>query len=426
MRASRTVRAFSFAALVALLGTGGVAAQVDGPVSTPPPQERPDVRTALLRSALTDPTVDAMIEDAARFAHREIGGSVTGRSGAFRSELLPTRADLIRRSRDLAEASSDSEEPIDLMLVSGGDSTATSAFANAYQGTLFVEIDQPIPCLTMDGARDPEGACEGGLGAVPPNLINVTFDTDQAAYLAGIVAASASRNDRLGVISGTPACASCNRTINGFVRGAQSVNPDIGIEIAYLADTDNYAAEGGETAAFGDSAAARTFARAFIDVYQPDIVLPVAGAASRGIIEAVCDTGERLAIGTDFDVAAAYPDLAECILASITKDWGYAVREPIFAWANDDLTPEWRLGLDDGRVALTDEWTRRPGLPGGLVERYLQAEGAILTNQIQTCPGACDAPVDVSAMGTLPVAPVAPVEPDAGEGAHASASPAPA
>jgi basic membrane lipoprotein Med (substrate-binding protein (PBP1-ABC) superfamily) len=220
----------------------------------------------------------------------------------------------------------------------------------------------------------------------------VDADSDQAAYLAGLVAASASREDRLGVISGTAGCADCNRTLAGFVEGARSVKPDIEIHLAYLSD------EGGASA-FGDRSSAATFTKAFVDVYQPDFVLALAGDASYGVIQAACDAG-ILAVGTDVDVANAYPELAGCVLGSITKDIEYAVREAIFAYANGAMSPEWRLGLADGHVALTDEWTRVPGLPVDLAKRYAEAEQDVITGRVETCPGDCGSPLAPASLAT--------------------------
>jgi basic membrane lipoprotein Med (substrate-binding protein (PBP1-ABC) superfamily) len=302
------------------------------------------------------------------------------------------------------------------MIMSGGDSQSTSNFANAFPATYFIDIDQPVPCLTPEQQFDPEGECLGGIAAIPGNQLSVGFDADQPAYLAGVIAASASRNDRLGIISATPRCSSCNRIIQGFARGARSIEPEIDIDIAYLADEASFDAEGGEAAAFGDVAAARTFARAFIDVYEPDVVLPVAGNASRGIVEAVCEKEGVLAVGTDHDVAAAYPDLGACVLASIVKDYEYAVREAVFAWARGDLSPVWRLGLDDDRTFVSDEWTRRPGLPVELPGRYADAAEGILTGRIGTCAADCELPFDPGA----PTGPVQPAQPTGPEDEQAA------
>ena len=151
-------------------------------------------------------------------------------------------------------------------------------------------------------------------------------------------------------------------------RSARSIKPEIDVRTAYLANS-------GEALGFGDPTSAKTFAKAFIDVFQPDVVLPLAGSGSRGIIEAACEAG-ILAVGTDYDVATASPELAECILTSVTKDIELAVREAIFSFANGTRASEWRLGLADGGVGVTDEWTRIPGLPVDLNERYSQAEQA--------------------------------------------------
>ena len=89
--------------------------------------------TAVLRSELTDPAVNAIIEDTASSAHEVIGGRLTPRGGRgespFRSELLPTRADLVRRARDLADEMQEAGDPVSIMLLSGGDSTASESTA---------------------------------------------------------------------------------------------------------------------------------------------------------------------------------------------------------------------------------------------------------------------------------------------------------
>jgi basic membrane lipoprotein Med (substrate-binding protein (PBP1-ABC) superfamily) len=413
MRARRTVRAFSLAAIAAVLSTSGISAQIDGPAATPRPLERPGATMAVLRNELADPALDRIIDETARFAF----GEIAGKPRDLQSELLPDSNALVLRARDLADGAQEKDEPITLMVLSGGNSDATSLFANATPSTMFIDIDQSRPCLTPDSPFAPTGQCAGGLEAVPVNQATVGFDADQPAYLAGILAASASRNDHLGIISGTPQCAACNRIIQGFVRGARSVKPEIAVDIAYLATEENFAAEGGPAAAFGDLAAARTLARAFIDVYQPDVILPVAGAASRGVIEAVCQSEGRLAVGTEIDVAAAYPDLAGCVLTSIVKDHEYAVQESVFAFANGDLRPEVRLGLDDDRAAVTDEWRRRSDLPPAAVDTYQRAYDGILTGQIPTCDANCEAPFDPAApMGQAVAAqPVTPLDPDEAE-----------
>jgi basic membrane lipoprotein Med (substrate-binding protein (PBP1-ABC) superfamily) len=392
MRGTPIVKVIGLAAALSLLTGSAVSAQLDEPIATAPPPQFEDLTMAIIQNDLTDPTIKSTITDTATFAFTEVGGTVSGKKAGLDTVSLPTTEDVVLAARDAGE------KGYDLVVISGGDGQGTVGFAKAYPETVFFDIDQPLPCVTGDGRADPSGTCAGGAGAIPFNYMAVDFDTDQAAYLAGVVAASASREDILGIISGTADCPDCNRTIEGFVLGARSVKPDIEIRQAYLADE-------GEAVAFGDPTSAKTFAKAFIDVYQPDVILPLTGSGSRGIIEAACEAG-ILAVGTDIDVSATHPELAECVLASITKDYPYAVRESVFSWANGELVPEWRLGLADGHVAVTDEWTRLAGLPVDLAERYAQAEQAVITGEVDTCPVDCGAPVDLA---SLPAA----AEPDA-------------
>ena len=96
---------------------------------------------------------------------------------------------------------------------------------------------------------------EGSGSAVPFNYTAVEYAVEDAAFLAGVVAARLSKSS-LGVISGYEGCPECERYVAGFINGARSVEPDIEIETAYLAD--------GEIEGFGDAANAKTFEPALI------------------------------------------------------------------------------------------------------------------------------------------------------------------
>ena len=377
MRGTLKARILSVAAALLLLTAGTATAQVREPVATPPPSQLPGIKTAVIQNATIDPNISAVIDQRSRFAHKEIGGRIGGKKSGYLAVTLPDPASVSVAASDLAQ------EGFDLAVISGGDSLATVGIARANPDMVFLDIDQPLPCVTQDGIGDPSGTCTGGELAIPRNYSAVDFAVDEAAYLAGVIAASASRRDLLGIISGTSECEECNRYIQGFALGAQSVKPEIAVQLAFLADE-------GDEAAFGDPVAAKTYAKAFIDVFEPEVVLPVAGAASRGIIEAACEAG-IYAVGTEIDVSAVHPELEECILTSVTKDFGYAVREAIFSVANGDYEPAREFGLADGHVAATDEWTRLPGLPVELSERYAAAEQAIVTGLVDTCPIGCGA-----------------------------------
>ena len=107
------------------------------------------------------------------------------------------------------------------------------------------------------------------------------------------------------------------------------------------------------------------------------------------MVEAVCDAGNVLAVGTGIDIAASDPVLAECVLTSITKDLAAAVTETTYAYARGESDTVVRYDLVDDRVAVT--WPRQT-LPVGTLELYDAARQGILTGQIDSCPGDCSAP----------------------------------
>ena len=371
MRRIPAATSVALAAALTLFAATVTIAQDGEPVPTPPPNRLEGVTTALIMSALTDPVANEIILNAGREAQQSIGG----RPRDLWTGTLERPENVAIAARDLAELD------YRIVVITGGDRQVSVGAANAFPNSEFLDIGQPLPCVTASGIADPSGTCDGGVADLPPNYSVSTFAVDQPAYLAGVIAASASREDRLGIIGGQPGCDECERAIEGFTLGARSVKPDIMIELAYLADDDV------ETA-FGDPATAMIFAEAFINVYSPDVIFPVAGGSSRGMIEAACDA-DILAVGFGLDVSNAQPALARCILTSVTRDLAMAVREAIFSVANESTPPQVVLGLANRGVGLTEEWRGLPSLPSGTPGLFEEAQQAILSGFLDTCPTTC-------------------------------------
>ena len=391
MERYRMPRAMALALTSVLLVSSGAAAQSDEePASTPPPDFLPYGRnlvSAVLIGNLEDPREAEAVVQAVLAAHDEHGGNTRLCDGAqissrcVISERFDRPADVGARLEDLTSREAGAVPQV--AVVFGGDGQATVGEARLNGSTVFLDIDQPVPCVTESGVPDPSGTCTGGADGLPFNYSAVTFAVDEAAYLAGIVAASASRTGRLGVISGMPTCDECHRTIEGFTLGARSVSPSIQVDVAFLSDAD-------EEAAYGDLAMARSFAEAFINVYQPEVLLPIAGASSRGIIEAACEAG-ILVVGTGTDVSVTYPNLAGCVLTSVVKDYDQAVKDTMLSF-QDTVLPQRVMDLANGGVDLRagdGDWTQQPNLRGDLTARVQSAREAIAAGIVDTCPTLC-------------------------------------
>src|SRR5690348_15779260 len=71
-----------------------------------------------------------------------------------------------------------------------------------------------------------------------PNLAGMTFGFADASYLAGMLAASVTKSNKLGVIGGTE-LPPVVESFKGFEQGAHSVNPAIKVVSSYIGNWDD-------------------------------------------------------------------------------------------------------------------------------------------------------------------------------------------
>jgi basic membrane protein A and related proteins len=196
----------------------------------------------------------------------------------------------------------------------------------------FVGVDQSPVCVDPEGNPDSKFECKGDAKALLPNYTSLYFAEDQAGYLAGIVAAYASKNNSIGAIGGTTLCAPCVRYIQGYELGAKSVKPDIKVSSKYV--TSDFS-----NAAFNDPAGGKTFAQTFIQANKTDVLFAVAGKTGNGVLQAAC-AANISGIGVDVDqwISLGAPDNA-CLVTSAEKHVESAVNQAIQAIAAKTLAP---------------------------------------------------------------------------------------
>jgi len=209
--------------------------------------------------------------------------------------------------------------------------SATVQAAHDNPNTWFIGVDQSPICVTEEGLPDSSFACKGDAKTLLPKYISVYFQEDQAGYLAGIIAAGASKSGVIGAIGGTSICAPCVRYIQGYELGAQSVNPNIKVVSAYV--TNDFSAK-----AFQDQAGGKTFADSFLKQNkQVDVLFQVAGLTGNGVLDAAC-AAKILGIGVDVDQFRSYPNASACLLTSAEKHLQLAVSDALKAVAAGSAT----------------------------------------------------------------------------------------
>lgn len=296
--------------------------------------------------------------------------------GLYAPETVEGRMDVTEATLELAAKSAP-----DLIIVSGGDWQSNIGIARSNPGTTFLDLNQPLACVTETSLPDTTGTCAGGEEAIPGNYAATEFAVEQGAYVAGVVAAREVRDRGLGIITGSLDCLECDRYVTGFVNGARSVNPGVEIEIAVLADD--------EIAGFSDPATAKTYAETFIEVYQPGVLMPVARGATMGMVEAACEA-EIKVIGAGVDVSAERPDFRQnCVMASIVPDVSRAVEEALYFWSRGENPKVNTYDLARDGVTMTDEWRVSPTKRVDTNEFHDAARLAIETGQVEACPDGC-------------------------------------
>jgi basic membrane protein A and related proteins len=247
----------------------------------------------------------------------------------------------------------------------------------------FIGVDQSPICVTADGLPDSTFACKGDAKTLLPKYISIQFQEDQAGYLAGIVAAGASKSGEIGAIGGTSICAPCVRYIQGYELGAKSVKADIKVDVAYV--TNDFSA-----AAFQDQAGGKTFAENFLAQNKKvDVLFQVAGLTGNGVLDAACAANIN-GIGVDVDQFLSYPNADPCLLTSATKNLQLSVSDAIKAIQGTTATPGDVLydAKNDGIGAAPghDKSSAWAADTQGLLDAALAAMKA---GTLKTCPDKC-------------------------------------
>ncbi len=201
-----------------------------------------------------------------------------------------------------------------------GDATVKAAKANP--DIWFIAVDV-APCVDASGAPDSTFQCAGDASKLLPKLIGVTFEEDQAGYLAGIVAAAVSKTGTIGQLGGINNNPAVVRYLQGFELGAASYNPNVKVKTAFFSTGDL-------GKAYADPVYGKTFSAQFIQQQGVDVVFQVAGGTGNGALDAACDAN-ILAIGVDVDEYLSYPTADKCIVTSAEKHLSSAVNQTIMA-----------------------------------------------------------------------------------------------
>jgi len=157
------------------------------------------------------------------------------------------------------------------------------------------------------------------------NLVNVVFRVDQAAFLAGYLAAGVSRTNKVATFGATP-IPTVTSFLRGFVAGVLYYNRRYAAHVQPLgwyqdANAYTYVSEELTDAAFGDTIGAQRIVSNFIRA-GADVVMPVDGTVGNEAAgRAVGRRQDIVLIGVDTDQFFATPQFAHLWLTSVVKEY---------------------------------------------------------------------------------------------------------
>ena len=140
------------------------------------------------------------------------------------------------------------------------------------------------------------------------NVYSISYKQNEGTYIAGMVTGMLSESGVIGFIGGMD-LPIINDFLIGYIEGAQYINPDIKVAVAYAGT-------------FVDSAKGKELALAQINQQKVDVEFAAASTTGVGALEAAYESG-KCAIGVDGDQEAAFrdtnPGLADAIKTSMLK-----------------------------------------------------------------------------------------------------------
>jgi basic membrane protein A len=254
-----------------------------------------------------------------------------------------------------------------------GDATATAAEENPDQE--FAIVDYDYSTEAGDAADEYD------------NVRELAFSTDQAAFLAGYVAAATTETGTVGTYGGLN-IPTVTIFMEGFEAGIQYYNEESGEDVQ-LVGWSTAEGDGLFTGDFENQANGRSTTEQLIDD-GADIIMPVAGPVGLGSIEAIeAGGGEQKIIWVDTDGCVSVEESCDLFLTSVMKNMDVAVHDTAVASAEGEFEGGLYTGtLENEGVGIAPFHENEELVPAEVQETVDQLTEQIIAGEIETRPAA--------------------------------------
>lgn len=212
----------------------------------------------------------------------------------------------------------------------------------------------------------------------PENAKALVFNTSEAAYLAGYLAAEMSETGTVGTWGGLQ-IPSVTVFMDGFVDGVERYNEDNDDEISVVG-WDKGSQDGSFAGTFDDQNAGRTLTEQLM-AQDADVIMPVAGNAGVGGAGAIEDADDAMLIWVDSDGYES-TDYGDIILTSVLKDISQAVYDTIEEGISGEFDSEPYVGtLENEGVGLAPFHDFEDDVPEEVSDKLVELRDEIISGE---------------------------------------------
>jgi len=249
------------------------------------------------------------------------------------------------------------QQDYDLIITVGfllGEDTAT-----------FAQENPDVPFAIVDFAYDPP----------IDNVLGLTFATDEAAFLAGYLAAGMTETGTVGTFGGLE-IPTVTIFMQAYAQGVAHYNEVHGTDVQVLG-VDFFVGN------FESTDDGRRAGESLMDE-GADIIMPVAGPVGLGTAAVVQERGGML-VGVDTDWTVSAPEYEDIVLTSVLKKMDVAVFDAIQAVIDGTFEGGTYVGtLENDGVGLAPFQTFEDQVPQDLKDELAELQQQVLAGEVWT------------------------------------------
>jgi basic membrane protein A len=273
-----------------------------------------------------------------------------------------------------SQQQTDYEKNINLFIEEGCDIIITVGFLLGDATKAMAEANPDQKFSIVDFAYDP----------TIPNVLGQVFNTQEAAFLAGYVAAGVSKTGKVGTFGGIQ-IPPVTVFMDGFYLGVQHYNSVKGTNVQVLG-WDPAAQTGLFTGNFESTDDGRKMGESLMDE-GADVIMPVAGPVGLGTAAAAMERGGVYIVGVDNDWYLTAPEYKSIILTSVLKNMDITTLNAIKSAKEGTFQGGVTVGtLENGGVGLAPFHDLDSIVPADVKSELEGVKKAIIAGELKATP----------------------------------------